>query len=36
MHFHENHATTLSEHYIFKEKGITENTVDYVYVVICS
>ena len=32
MHFHENHATTLSEHHIFKEKGITENKVDYVYV----
>ena len=30
MHFHENHATTLSEHHIFKEKGITENKVDYV------
>ena len=39
MHFHENHATTLSEHHIFKEKGITittENKVDYVYVMICS
>ena len=36
MHVHENHATTLSEHHIFKEKGITENKVDYVYVMICS
>ena len=36
MHFHENHATTLSEHHIFKEKGSTENKVDYVYVMICS
>ena len=36
MHFHENHATTLSEHHIFKKKGITENKVDYVYVMICS
>ena len=36
MHFHENHATILSEHHIFKEKGITENKVDYVYVIRCS
>ena len=36
MHFHESHATTLSEHHVFKEKGITENKVDYVYVMICS
>ena len=36
MHFHENHATTLSEHRIFKEKGIAENKVDYVYVMTCS
>ena len=28
MHFHKNHATTLSEHHIYKEKGITENKVD--------
>ena len=34
--FMKNHATTLSEHHIFKEKGITENKVDYVYVMICS
>ena len=34
MHFYENHATTLSEHHIIKEKGITENKVDYVYVMI--
>ena len=32
MHFHENHATTLSEYHIFEENGITENKVDYVYV----
>ena len=35
MHFHENHETTLSEHHIFKENGITENKVDYVYMMIC-
>ena len=35
MHVHENHATTSSEHHIFEEKGITENKVDYVYVMIC-
>ena len=35
MHFHENHPTTLSEHHIFKEKGITESKVDYVYVHDC-
>ena len=36
MDFLENHATTSSEHHIFKEKGITEIKVDYVYVTICS
>ena len=36
MHFHEIHAIASSEHHIFKEKGITENKVDYVYVMICS
>ena len=36
MQFHENHATALSEHHIFKENGITENKVDYVYVMISS
>ena len=36
MHFHAFSRTTLLEHHIFQEKGITENKVDYVYVVICS